>query len=68
MSEPTITPALINAKQAGQLLAVPHTWILAQARAEAIPHIRLGRYVRFDAEELEAWLRSRATAPKRRTA
>ena len=31
------------------------SWVLAEARADRIPHIRLGRYVRFDAVELLAW-------------
>ena len=51
--------ALIDAKAAGELLGVPHTWLLRQARRDAVPHIRLGHYVRFDADELLAWARNR---------
>jgi excisionase family DNA binding protein len=47
---------LLDAKAAAQLLGVPHTWLLAQARAGRIPHHRLGHYVRFSAEDLRAWL------------
>lgn len=47
---------LIDAKAAGQLLGVPHTWLLAQARAGRIPHHRLGHYVRFSSEDLKQWL------------
>jgi excisionase family DNA binding protein len=47
---------LIDAKAAGQLLGVPHTWLLAQARAGRIPHHRLGHYVRFSADDLKQWL------------
>jgi hypothetical protein len=36
---------------ARQLLGVPYTWLLAQARAGRIPHHRLGHYVRFDPED-----------------
>ncbi len=50
---------LIDAKQASQLLGVPYTWLLAQARANKIPHHRLGHYVRFDPSELSAWLSER---------
>ena len=39
---------LLNAKEAGALLNVPHTWVLAEARSDRIPHVRLGRYVRFN--------------------
>jgi hypothetical protein len=48
-------PPLIDADAAGELLGVPASWLLAQARANAVPHVRLGRYVRFDADELEVW-------------
>jgi AcrR family transcriptional regulator len=39
--------------------------VLAEARAERIPHVRLGRYVRFDAGELHAWWLSRRRGPWR---
>jgi excisionase family DNA binding protein len=55
--------ALIDAKAAAELLAVPRTWILEEARHDRIPHIRLGRYVRFDAEMLLEWSRNRARGP-----
>ena len=48
---------LIDAKAASVLLGVPYTWLLAQARAGKIPHHRLGHYVRFDPDDLRAWLR-----------
>ncbi len=47
---------LIDAKAAAQLLSVPPTWLLAQARAQRIPHHRLGHYVRFNADDLKLWL------------
>ncbi len=47
---------LIDARAAGRPLGVPHTWLLAQARAERIPHHRLGHYVRFSADDLKLWL------------
>jgi excisionase family DNA binding protein len=54
---------LLDARAAGELLDVPASWILAQARADRIPHVRLGRYVRFEADELEAWLHFRTRGP-----
>jgi hypothetical protein len=39
--------------------------VLAEARADRIPHVRLGRYVRFDAGELQAWWLSRRRGPWR---
>ncbi len=54
MLEPSraFTP-LIDAKAASGLLGVPHTWLLAQAREGRIPHHRLGRYVRFNPDDLK---------------
>jgi hypothetical protein len=47
------------------MLNVPPSWVLAEARADRIPHVRLGRYVRFEADELTVWWRSRARGPWR---
>jgi hypothetical protein len=49
---------LLDAQQASALLNVPASWLLAQARADRVPHMRLGRYVRFDGEELLHWVRN----------
>ena len=56
---------LLDARGAGALLNVPATWVLAEARANRIPHVRLGRYVRFDAAELQTWWVSRRRGPWR---
>lgn len=50
---------LLDAAELAELLEVPKTWLLREARADRIPHIRLGRYVRFDPEEIRAWLKAR---------
>jgi excisionase family DNA binding protein len=56
---------LLDAKQAGELLNVPPSWVLAQARAGRIPHLKLGRYVRFDADELDSWRQAQVRRPLR---
>jgi excisionase family DNA binding protein len=56
---------LIDAKAAGRLLGVPHTWLLAQARAGRIPHHRLGHYVRFSVDDLRQWLQDTRQGPLR---
>ena len=63
-AELPVTTPLLDAEQAGQLLNVPASWVLAQARADRIPHVRFGRYVRFDAVELEAWWQARMQGPR----
>jgi excisionase family DNA binding protein len=59
----TFTP-LIDAKAASKLLGVPHTWLLAQARAGQIPHHRLGHYVRFNPDDLANWLTDTRSGPR----
>jgi excisionase family DNA binding protein len=54
---------LIDAKAASELLGVPPTWLLAQARAGRIPHHRLGHYVRFDPNDLSGWLAENRIVP-----
>jgi excisionase family DNA binding protein len=62
-----MTPApRLDAAGVAKLLGVPKTWVLAEARADRIPHIRLGRYVRFDPDELRDWWRTtRSRGPRR---
>ena len=59
---------LLDAAGAAELLCVPKTWVLAEARADRIPHVRLGRYVRFEATDLTAWWQERARGPRGRVA
>jgi excisionase family DNA binding protein len=59
-------PPLLDAEQAGRLLNVPASWMLAQARAGRVPHVRLGHYVRFNRDELLAWTGSRSTGRRTR--
>lgn len=56
---------LLDAAAAAELLAVPKSWVLAEARADRVPHVRLGRYVRFEEDELRAWWASRRRGPWR---
>jgi len=56
--------SLVDARTAAKLLGVPASWMLAQARAEKIPHHKIGRYVRFDIDELIAWVDQNKIPPK----
>lgn len=60
------TAPLMTADQAGALLGVPATWLLAEARAGRIPHVRLGRYVRFVRADLITWVDERKQGPGHR--
>ena len=55
---------LIDASELAMRWRLPESWIREQTRsrcADAIPHLRLGRYVRFEwgSPELSAWLDKR---------
>jgi excisionase family DNA binding protein len=60
------TPRLLTAADAGRLLNVPPTWLLQEARASRVPHVRLGRYVRFSRERLLEWVAERERGPRGR--
>ena len=41
------TERLLDAEDAGKMTEVPASWFLEAARQERIPHVRMGKYVRF---------------------
>src|SRR5215471_8418782 len=55
---PIVKP-LLTAQEVAALLKVKPSWVYAQARADRIPHVRLGRYTRFDAESIASWTAER---------
>jgi hypothetical protein len=57
---------LLDAEGAGQLLSVPASWLLAEARRDRVPHVRLGRRVRFDRDDLLGWAAARSRGPRPR--
>jgi hypothetical protein len=59
-----VSGRLVDAKAAGALLGVPGSWLLAQARRDKVPHVRLGKYVRFDPSDLERWVMTVKRGPK----
>ena len=50
---PGLVEPLLNAGQAAQLLAVRPAWIYSAVRDGRLPHVRLGRQVRFTRADLE---------------
>jgi excisionase family DNA binding protein len=47
---------LLTADEVATLLRVSPGWVYEQSRRRRIPHVRLGRYVRFRRGALEDWL------------
>ena len=58
---------LLNAKEVAEMLSVRPSWVYAEARANRIPHIRLGRYTRFNPASIEAWAASGSEGRRRRS-
>jgi excisionase family DNA binding protein len=51
-----VTERLVDAQAVADRLGVPVSWVREQVRSGAIPHVRLGRYVRFDLGDVDGWL------------
>jgi hypothetical protein len=51
---------LFTLKEMADLLKVPLSWLYSRTRLkgpDAIPHLRVGKYCRFDPEAVLAWTR-----------
>jgi excisionase family DNA binding protein len=51
-------PRLLNAKQLAEHLAIPESWVREQARLGELPSIKLGHYVRFRLDHVQAYISS----------
>lgn len=52
---------LVGPKELAEILQVPVSWIYQRTRLgpQALPFIRVGRYVRFDPQQVIAFLKER---------
>lgn len=48
----------LTIQEAADLLRVRVSWLYERTRTNAVPHVKLGKYLRFDRDELLAWARS----------
>jgi excisionase family DNA binding protein len=49
---------LLTADEVAVLLSVTTAWVYDQTRRRLMPHVRLGRYVRYRRSTIDAWLAS----------
>lgn len=47
---------LLTAGEVAELLAVPERWVREHTRGGLIPHVQLGRYVRYRPDRVREWL------------
>ena len=51
---------LVDVNQIAKLLNVAPSWIYKKTRTNQIPFIKLGKYCRFDAQEVMEWAKIKA--------
>lgn len=54
-SHPLVEP-LLDPPAAAALLSVKPSWVYEAARDGRLPHLRIGRHIRFLRSDLEAWV------------
>jgi excisionase family DNA binding protein len=47
---------LLTAREVAERLGTNESWVREHTRAGNIPHVRLGRWVRYEWEAVSAWL------------
>lgn len=57
---------LLLAGEVAELLQVTPAWVYSETRADRIPHVRLGRYVRYRRSAIDAWLSASERVGRRR--
>jgi len=53
---------LLNVKELAEILGVPISWIYDRTRKsgpESLPHLRVGKYIRFQESEVLDYLKSK---------
>jgi excisionase family DNA binding protein len=60
----SLNGVLLTAEEVAKRLAVPVSWVYAEARAGRLPYVPLGRYKRFSWASIEAWLSDRECGPE----
>ncbi|WP_445152802.1 helix-turn-helix domain-containing protein [Baekduia sp. Peel2402] len=56
--------ALMTADEVASLMQVTSAWVYAESRRGALPHVRLGRYVRFRRSAINRWLDDSERGPR----
>lgn len=57
---------LLTAADVAELLSVPVSWVREHTRSGRIPHVQLGRYVRYRQETVVSWITQQEAGTFRR--
>ena len=52
-----VSDNLIGIKEMATKLDIPISWLYSRTRTGEIPHYKLGKYVKFDVQEVMEWLK-----------
>ncbi len=58
-SQEALAEPLLDAAAAARLLSVRPSWIYEAVRAGRLPHLKIGRHIRFLRSDLESWVLTR---------
>ena len=56
-AKPEDRPLWLTVEEAADLLRVKISWLYERTRTNEVPHLKIGKYLRFDRKELLAWTR-----------
>ena len=56
---------LLNAAEVAELLAVPESWVREHTRNGSLPHLQLGRYIRYRSQAVLKWIESHENTGRR---
>lgn len=65
MPLPVVLPQLLTMDQLAERLGVTHRHVRRLVAERRVPFLRVGRFIRFDAAEIAAWLNSSRVAQAR---
>jgi excisionase family DNA binding protein len=55
---------LYTVEEAAVILGLPKSWLYSRARLSAVPHRKLGKYLRFSKSDLEAIISANEAAAR----
>jgi len=61
-----VSDRLLTAVDVAELLSVPVSWVREHTRSGRIPHVQLGRYVRYRQETVVSWVAQQEAGAFRR--
>lgn len=50
---------LVTVQEMAEILRVPRSWLYERTRLNQIPHLKLGRYVRFEPEQVISYFKEK---------